>query len=165
MKKIFLLLTLLLSSLSLLGNQDEQILERENARTDPKTGSLILEGEDHSGEDLSEANLRKANLKGKDFSGANLTKATLTQANLKKAILIGADLTEATLTGANFTAANLTGVTLARADLTNATLKSAILTGADLAGAKGYRGRYSPSLLHLEPPLADSLLRPSFNGN
>ena len=67
MKKIFLLLTLLLSSLNLLGR---------NLSENSRTGERILEGEDHSKEDLSGANLYLAHLEGKDFSGANLTQAS-----------------------------------------------------------------------------------------
>ena len=89
---------------------------------------------------LRGADLTRANLNGADLPGADLTEANLTRANLNGAYLRGADLTRADLIraylcGANLCGANLTGANLRGANLTDADLTEAILTGADLSGA------------------------------
>ena len=53
-------------------------------------------GQDLSGHDLSEADLRHANLTGHDLSGANLTRTDLRDANLAGVNLSGANLSGAT---------------------------------------------------------------------
>ena len=78
--------------------------------------------------DLSDANLRYANLRG-----ANLGDANLRYANLRGADLRYANLGDANLRGADLTGADLSGANLARANLTGASL---IDGGAD---PRGYR--------------------------
>ena len=83
------------------------------------------------GKDMSDCDLRWANL-----SSENLTDANLTGANLAGAYLKGAYLTGANLSGANLEEANLTGATLTRANLTDATLLDVNLTDVILDGVQ-----------------------------
>jgi uncharacterized protein YjbI with pentapeptide repeats len=80
---------------------------------------------------LSQADLREANLIGADLSGAQLQGADLTKANLSYANLQGVDLTDATLTEAVLIGTNLQG-----ADLSGTTLTWAVLDDADVRSAK-----------------------------
>ena len=77
------------------------------------------------GKDMSECDLR----------GANLIRANLTDANLKGANLSGALLGSTFLRGANLTDANLTDANLGGAFLNGALLNGALLSTANLAGA------------------------------
>ena len=79
---------------------------------------------------LSRADLTNANLRGADLTNANLSRADLTNANLR-----GADLTNANLSRADLTKANLRGADLTNANLTNANLSRADLSRADLTNA------------------------------
>ena len=63
-------------------------------------------------QDLSNANLRGANLSGLTLEKANLTRATLSNAHIHKTMLEGATLTEVQAVGADFTGAYLTGAKL-----------------------------------------------------
>ena len=72
--------------------------------------------------DLSNANLRGANLSDADLSNANLRGANLRGADLSNANLRGANLSDADLSNANLRGANLRG-----ADLSNANLRGANL--------------------------------------
>ena len=109
-----------------------------------------LWGADLSDTDLRGANLRgaclwSANLEGANLSGANLRDANLRDANLESANLSGADLRGANLNDADLTytdlkSANLRGACLwcadfSDADLRGADLRYAILEGANLSGA------------------------------
>jgi uncharacterized protein YjbI with pentapeptide repeats len=76
--------------------------------------------------DLSEANLRGADLCGVNLSGANLDKIDLNEANLR----------EANLTGASLSRSNLSNARLGQANLENADIHSSNLRGADLSDAK-----------------------------
>jgi hypothetical protein len=108
------------------------------------------EGKDMSecdlrGANLIRANLTDANLSGANLSGAllgstflrgaNLTDANLTDANLGGAFLIDANLTDANLTDALLNGANLGGAFLNGALLNGALLSTANLAGANLTGA------------------------------
>ena len=75
-----------------------------------------------SSENLTDANLTGANLKGATLLVTKLTGANLSDANLKGANIESANLESATLTGANLKYANLTGTTLWDANLTDAIL-------------------------------------------
>jgi len=70
---------------------------------------------------MKQANLTDANLSRVSLTGADLSRATLNRANLANARLIGANLSSAQLVGA---------------DLREAVLENASLTGADLGDAK-----------------------------
>jgi uncharacterized protein YjbI with pentapeptide repeats len=90
--------------------------------------------------DLSEANLRGADLRNANLSGAYLNKADLNRANLTGADLGGAylrraNLAEASLNGADLRTADLRGADFRRANLVEANLKGAELKGADLRRA------------------------------
>ncbi len=79
-----------------------------------------------NGDNNLRANLSEANLRGADLSEANLS-----EANLR-----GADLSEANLYEANLRGADLSGANLSEANLRGADLYEANLRGADLSGAK-----------------------------
>ena len=102
------------------------------------------------GKDMSDCELRLANLTDAELRLANLTDAELRLANFTNAYLInayltnaelsfanlrGANLEGANLSSANLTYANLEGANLSSANLTDADLTYAILTGANLTGA------------------------------
>jgi uncharacterized protein YjbI with pentapeptide repeats len=70
--------------------------------------------------DLSDADLRGANLSGADLRDADLSGANLSGANLRGADLSGADLNGANLRGADLNGANLRGADLSDAELMNA---------------------------------------------
>jgi hypothetical protein len=70
--------------------------------------------------DLSEANLRNAELRGVDLREANLRGADLSDADLREADLTDADLRDAVLTRTNLAAARMTGVYLRGANLEDA---------------------------------------------
>lgn len=75
--------------------------------------------------DLSQANLRRTNLKAANFSEINLRGANLEEANLDRAIFWGADLNRA----------NLRWSYLVEADFGRADMREADLTGANLRWA------------------------------
>jgi uncharacterized protein YjbI with pentapeptide repeats len=90
---------------------------------------------------LTNANLRGAQLQGADLRGANLENcnlqgANLMKANLKEAILFGANMEGCNLTEANLFAANLTNTDLRRANLTQAELRNSTMVGTSLRGAE-----------------------------
>ena len=85
--------------------------------------------------DMSDCDLRGANLTGRMLTGANLTRANLTGANLTRVNLVRANLTGANLTGANLTRISLTGSDLTGANLTGADLTAKLAGGANLTGA------------------------------
>ena len=80
--------------------------------------------------DLSDANLRGANLYGADLSDANLSGANLSYSNL-----YGANLSYSNLYGANLSGANLSGAILSYSNLRGANLYDADLYDADLSNA------------------------------
>ena len=82
--------------------------------------------------DLSEIDIRRAQLPGANLSHANLRTAVLHEANLQ-----GADLEEADLMYlADLTRANLIDANLRRASLIGTILEHSKLCGADLTGSK-----------------------------
>ena len=112
-----------------------------------KDGSVIktidadsLRGADLSEADLREANLGEANLSEADLRGADLGEANLRWADLQGADLQGANLGEAglrwaDLQGANLGEANLQGANLRGADMQDANLRDADLRWANLQWA------------------------------
>jgi hypothetical protein len=87
------------------------------------------------GEDLSNADLSRANLSNANLSYVNLSNADLSNAFLNHADLSNANLNYADLSNANLNYADLRGADLSRADLSRADLSRANLSGADLRGA------------------------------
>jgi uncharacterized protein YjbI with pentapeptide repeats len=104
------------------------------------TGDVILDGPGNlsnanlRGADLREANLGEANLRGADLREANLGEANLCLADLGEADLGGANLGRANLCLADLGEADLGGANLGRANLGRANLRRAYLRGASLGG-------------------------------
>ena len=102
---------------------------------------LIQRGEgrdpiiDLGGANLSDADLSEANLRGANLDGANLSDANLRWAHLSNASLFQADLSDADLSWAFLIDANLNEATLRDANLNNTDLYSAFLPGVDLSAA------------------------------
>ena len=121
------------------------VIGRRNWK-DPKNQSLDLSNTDLRGANLNEANLKgvlliKASLKGTNLNGANLQGANLylaklQQTELNEANLQGVRLNCAKLQGARLRQANLKGAELSEADLVSAFLSQADLEGTDLFRAK-----------------------------
>jgi hypothetical protein len=84
---------------------------------------------------LTGANLSDANLRVADLSGAYLYDANLSNANLFSADLSGAYLSEADLSNADPSNADLSNANLSDADLSGAWLYDTDLSNADLIGA------------------------------
>ena len=105
----------------------------------------LLKGQRLSEADLRKANLRSANMREADLWKTNLQKADLwwtelqgaflVQAELQNARLLGAKLQDADLRAAILQGADLTGADLGGADLTDANLQDANLRMANLEGA------------------------------
>jgi len=95
-----------------------------------------LRGAELVGADLRGAELVGADLRGAKLQGANLRDAELSDAELSDAKLQGADLRGANLEVAELANANLEGANLANAKLGYANLQGANLQGANLQGAK-----------------------------
>ncbi len=124
---------------------------KQNSETKPDLSDVDLRGADLiqanlrganlSGADLREANLYLADLNQADLSGANLFKADLREADFIQADLSGADLREANLCGTNLLTANLRGANLTEADLRGAHPDSKMgyttVADLDLSTAKG----------------------------
>ncbi len=85
--------------------------------------------------DLTDVDLRRANLRGASLTGADLGSVNLFRADLRNADLTDTNLEGVTLFRADLTNADLTGADLTDADLNFATLTGADLTGANLTGA------------------------------
>ena len=96
---------------------------------------LWLNGEGGSRANLSNADLRGANLSNADLFGANLRCANLSNADLFGANLRGANLSNANLRNANLRDADLRCANLRNANLFGANLRGANLSNADLCGA------------------------------
>ncbi|OCQ97131.1 hypothetical protein BCD64_16245 [Nostoc sp. MBR 210] len=116
------------------------VIGRRNCDNEQENQRLDLSNIDIRGADLGGANLQKtllsgANLYGANFFHANLQKAMLRQANLRAAILFNANLQRAYLIGANLQSTPLGEANLQGSDLTQANLLWAYLSGANLQGA------------------------------
>jgi len=94
-----------------------------------------LRGANLHGANLSEANLRGADLRGADLSEADLHGANLSEADLSEADLHGANLSEANLRGVYLHGVYLSVSNLREADLSEADLREANLSGANLSAA------------------------------
>jgi len=100
------------------ANQPSRQMTTPNLPELLKLHGLWLQGSEKG----AHANLSNADLRGADLRNANLRNADLSNANLRGADLRGADLSNADLCGAN---------------LRNADLSNANLCGANLSGATG----------------------------
>src|SRR5947209_10211015 len=90
---------------------------------------------DLRGAELTGADLAQAHLEGADMRGVKLARADLSEADLYLAQLQDTDLSEADLSEASLYKADLTGASLLRARLHEANLSEAILSGARLQEA------------------------------
>jgi uncharacterized protein YjbI with pentapeptide repeats len=100
--------------------------------------------------DGARADLGRQNLAGLD---ANLSNAEMREADLSGCNLQRANLRRATLSGANLQDANLAKADLSESDLSDADLRNADLRGANLSGADLWRANLigaciSPEALH-----------------
>jgi uncharacterized protein YjbI with pentapeptide repeats len=121
------------------------VLGRRNVKYDQ--GPMRLQKADLQGADLSDANLRNADLLQTDLSGANLTGADLRGATLGFTDLSGASLTGANLSGAIFEAAIFSGAFLIGADLSGTDVRFG-LTQEQIESAIGDRSAKLPPRLH-----------------
>ena len=96
------------------------------------------------------ANLSNTDLRSADLVGAHLNNANLTNTDLRTANLIGADLRGAILIGANLTNAFLDYANLKGADLRDANLSRANLSNANLEGVYTIGG--DTAFFHLQCP-------------
>ncbi|HEY9802236.1 MAG TPA: pentapeptide repeat-containing protein [Leptolyngbyaceae cyanobacterium] len=103
------------------------VIAKRNIRHDPENEQLDLSNIDMRGANLRQGNLEGANLYRVNLSGANLSEANLSETILTAADLSGANLAGANLSGSILSAANLTGADLSRANLTGANLYLASL--------------------------------------
>jgi hypothetical protein len=98
--------------------------------------------------DLSDQDLRKANLIGARLEGANLTEARLDQADMRRARLEGARLQEAQFRGTDFRRTWMEGVNLTGAQFDEdtifcpITLRGAVLRKTDLSRPVRYNEQY-----------------------
>ena len=111
-----------------------------NAKHNRENPILDLSNVDIRGANLDNANLErailyKANLAGANLNRANLYKAVLTAANLAGASLRCANLQQAIMGAANLAGADLTNANLYQTNLFLANLHGAILDGANLCNA------------------------------
>ena len=90
---------------------------------------------DLSGANLSEMNLRGANLRRADLSGADLNGTNLIGADLERADLSGTNLIKTNLSGVNHSWMDLSGTNLCRTNLSRTNLSGMDLRGMDLHGA------------------------------
>ena len=88
-----------------------------------------------SGANLSNTNLKDADLEGLNLIDADLSNANLQYTNLADTNLTGADLSGATLVGTILTNANLSNATFNTLITSNNDLSNVDLTGADLSDA------------------------------
>lgn len=86
--------------------------------------------------DLSNIDLRNADLRFLNLKEANLSRSILERANLGNVNLKEADLTEANLKSSNLSESNLKEANLTRADLSNANLKRSNLKEANVEKAR-----------------------------
>jgi uncharacterized protein YjbI with pentapeptide repeats len=84
---------------------------------------------------LSNANLRHADLSNANLIYANLSNADLRYANLSDANISGANLSDADLRYANLRYVNISGANLSDANISDAILRHANLSNANLSGA------------------------------
>ena len=111
-----------------------------------------LSGANLMGLDLSDTNLRNANLcntkfQRADLSGTNLRNADACGADFIRAELTGVCLTNSNLQGAKLSSANLMTADLCGADLTSALLNCANCTSTDFSGAILSKARMSETIL------------------
>jgi uncharacterized protein YjbI with pentapeptide repeats len=93
--------------------------------------------------DLTNTDLRRADLIGANLAKTTLTAARISRAFLYRADLIGANLASADLTGSNFLGASLAGANLRGADLSRANFTWASLAGANVSQTRLFETVFS----------------------
>jgi len=112
----------------------QQGVEAWNAWRDHNTGVTP---------DLTNTDLRRADLIGANLAKTTLTAARISRAFLYRADLRGADLASADLTGSNFLGASLAGANLRGADLSRANFTWASLAGANVSQTRLFETVFS----------------------
>jgi len=127
------------------------VIGRRDTEKDPENQRFNLSNTDLRGADLREANLQGANfyqanlqgtilieaqLQGADLGKVNLQQANLIEANLQGTILTEAQLQEAFLNRTNLQQADLMGANLQGAQLSSAKLQRAVLKSANLQSTR-----------------------------
>lgn len=107
-----------------------------------------LRGADLIKADLSYGDLRFADLRGVNLWRANLSFADLNGANLSNVNLFGADLRGVNLSDADLRGASLSDANLSRANLSFTDLRSTYLIDADLRGASLRNAITNNTILH-----------------
>lgn len=124
---------------------DAELMSKLNlSDADLRNADLVginLENTNLRGADLENVDLRNADLRGAKLENANLLNANLADAKLENVDLRDANLKSTNLVGAKLMNANLRGAKLENADLRsarleNANLRSATLQNANLSGAR-----------------------------
>ena len=147
MKKI-ILITILMSAVFAQSDCNESNWGEYYASDGRNMSECDLRGANIRGANLNLANLKEADIDGANLRGATLRSANLRYATLRSTFLEGADLTEADLEGAvlanatpssaNLTNANLEGVTLTKTyNFNSANLEG--VTSGNITG-EPYRG-------------------------
>ncbi|GAB6051968.1 hypothetical protein JCM17960_07880 [Magnetospira thiophila] len=114
----------------------------------PDLSQADLRGANLSGMDLAEAVMSLANLKKANLSGANLKSSNLAGAILEDVNLAGCVMVGSNLSGARLTRTNLAGADMRRVNLSGARFGGeAILTGTDLGSANLAGAKLGGSIL------------------
>lgn len=113
----------------------EKVAMRDSDLSDTDLRNADLQGAELRNADLSDANLRDADLRKADLRNADLSDAYLRDTNLSDVDLRNANLSDAYLRDANLSDADLRNADLEDAGLRNADLEDANLRYADLADA------------------------------
>jgi uncharacterized protein YjbI with pentapeptide repeats len=108
---------------------------------DPASGEVDLQGAN-----LSDRNLKRANLSGALLTNANVSSSNLSGAFLENAVLKGADLRNGNESNADFTNANLQGVNFFGSNLSQGIFRHADLTGAHLQAANLFGAVWSDTI-------------------
>lgn len=142
----------LLILLSLSNCEGAQLSENSTTATATALSCPYCElaGKDYSNQDLTDANLIKANLQGANFSGATLKGAQFNGANLQGANFNGAVIDASSKAIANFSSSDLTKATFVGAKIGKASFQFTDLTCSDFSNTNlkeamfGYYLKYRP---------------------
>ncbi|AFZ27852.1 putative low-complexity protein [Cylindrospermum stagnale PCC 7417] len=148
------------AALTVIGrrNAEEDEGKRPKLRTDIQAALTVIGRRNYEKEkenqridlsniDIRDANLDKAHLEKASLYQANLQEAVLSEANLQEASLYQANLQEAVLSEANLQGANLCQANLQRASLSKANLQRAFLYQANLQRAFLYQANLQEAVL------------------
>ena len=111
------------------------------------TPTIMLEGADLAGANLSGVELWEADLKGANLQGADLKRSALWKADLRDARLEGADLRGAKLIGANCQGATLIGTLLKSTDFTDSNLQEAKIVEAQFQESRLWKANLKGAVI------------------